>query len=82
MEQSPSWEVNRFSANQEIPRILWHLKGYYSIHKSLPLLPIPNQINPVHAPTIQSMPQDFLEVFKYQPYSCFVLSFFQMIGDP
>ena len=23
MEQSPSWEANRFSASQEIPRILW-----------------------------------------------------------
>ena len=23
MEQSPSWEANRFAANQEIPRILW-----------------------------------------------------------
>jgi hypothetical protein len=24
MEQSPSWETNRFSASQEIPRILWN----------------------------------------------------------
>ena len=24
MEQSPSWEANRFSASQEIPRILWN----------------------------------------------------------
>jgi hypothetical protein len=23
-EQSPAWEVNRFSASQEIPRILWN----------------------------------------------------------
>jgi hypothetical protein len=26
MEQSPSWEANRFSASQEIPRILWNRK--------------------------------------------------------
>jgi hypothetical protein len=24
MEQSPSWEANRFLASQEIPRILWN----------------------------------------------------------
>ena len=26
MEQSPTWEANRFSASQEIPRILWNSK--------------------------------------------------------
>jgi len=26
MEQSPSWDTNRFSASQEILRILWKLK--------------------------------------------------------
>ena len=26
MEQSPSWEAKRFSASQEIPRILWNPK--------------------------------------------------------
>jgi len=26
MEQSPFWETNRFSASQEIPRILWNPK--------------------------------------------------------
>ena len=26
MEHSPSWEADRFSASQEIPRILWNLK--------------------------------------------------------
>jgi hypothetical protein len=26
MEESPSWEANRFSASLEIPRILWNPK--------------------------------------------------------
>jgi len=36
MEQSPSWEANRFSAYQEIPRILWNHKIHYRIYKSTP----------------------------------------------
>jgi hypothetical protein len=28
MEQNPYWEANRFSASQEIPRILWNPKVY------------------------------------------------------
>jgi hypothetical protein len=34
MEQSPSWEATRFSASQEISRILWNPKVYYLIQRA------------------------------------------------
>jgi hypothetical protein len=40
----------RFSANQEIPRILWNLKVHNRIHKSPPPALILSKIDPAHAP--------------------------------
>jgi len=47
-ELSPSWEHISHSSSQEIFRFLWNPKLQYCAHKSLSLIPILRQLNPVH----------------------------------
>ena len=67
-QQCPSWEANRFSCTQEIPRILYYQKVHYSIDNSPPPVPIPSHIGPVHA-----SPSHFLNI-HYWPQSAEVVS--------
>jgi len=67
MESSASWETDRSSASQEIPRNLWNLKVHYHVHKHLTPDPIPNQSNQVHASPSHFFKINFTIIYPSMP---------------
>jgi hypothetical protein len=47
-EQSPSWETNSCSDNQDMFRILYNPFDHYHVHNCLLTVPVLFQTNPVH----------------------------------
>jgi hypothetical protein len=48
MELSPSWEAVSCTSTQEYPKLLWNPNFHYRVPKIPPLIPVVNQINPIH----------------------------------
>jgi hypothetical protein len=45
-------QANSYTTTQEIPHLLQNLKVHYHVHKTLTMVPIPSQMNPVHTLTL------------------------------
>ena len=69
MEHRSSWEANRFSATQEIPRILWKPKAHYPIHNSPITVPILSHVNSVNTPLSQFLKIQLNIIFLSTPWS-------------
>jgi hypothetical protein len=80
MEQRPSSEANSHLDNKEVPHLLWNPQIYYRVHKSPTLVPILNQMNPIHSMLIYFFK---IHLFYYTSiYACasVVISSIQRLG--
>jgi len=48
MQQRATVEANGSSDSQEVPRTVWNPNVHYRGHKTVPIVPIPNNTNQVH----------------------------------
>jgi hypothetical protein len=67
---SPSREANSSSARQEIPQIFRNPNVHYHAHNSPPLVPIPNQVNPVRACPLYFSVVHLNTILPSTPKSC------------
>jgi hypothetical protein len=78
MELSPSFGTVSCAGTQELPSISWNLKVHYRVHKSPPLVPILNHINPVqqlHPISLRSILILFTHLRLCLPSSLFLFGF-------
>ena len=79
MEQSPSWEADRFSASQEIPGILRNTEVHYRFHKRPPPVSVLSQIDPVHILTPHLLKVHHISILPSKPGSA---KWFLSLGFP
>ena len=78
MEQSTSGEANRFSANQDILRVLWNPKVHYHIHKSPPRVPVLKHLT---SPCLHPLLEINLNVIPFKAW-CFQMVCLPQISSP